>query len=217
MKTEFVPRLIASFIITNLIFLGVILIASAVSISNYKDIVEKNNEIQNSLNEIQNLVQHASIDCAQNLLVRPSEILDSVGAKISILETRFGKNDPRVLEQKNLYVEIEYQHLQLIKVTKEKCRSNITIVFFFYSNEGDLEKESENMGFIVSSFKNKYPEKAMVYSFDTNLNSEKINQLKNDHRIESAPIVVLNERDKKYIRNINELEKHLDSDKVFLN
>ena len=126
-----------------------------------------------------------------------------------MLEKRFGKKDSRVLEQKNLYSQLELKHFKIIKQIEEQCNENYIIILFFYSNNEPLNEESERMGFILRTFKNKNPGKIMIYSFDYNLESRLTKELKETYNITNVPIAVINEQDKIYARNIDDLTPYL--------
>jgi len=202
-------RLLLSFILATATFIIILLIASGVSYYNYQKISSQNNEIIEYLNQIDILLNMSVADCGEDILIKSSKILDEVGGKLSLLETRFKKNDPRVLEQKKLYSEIELKHLSIIKQIEKLCQKNYTKIIFFYSNYKSLEEESSRMGFILRAFKNKNPEQIMIYSFDYNLDSETIQNLKKEYNITSAPIIVINDQNKLYVKNLRELDIYL--------
>jgi hypothetical protein len=202
-------RMLLAFLLANLIFLGVFLISFYISYQNYEGIAEKNNIIFQDLEKMDNLLKTSSVDCNPQYLSEPSEILDKVGSKISILETRFGKDDPRVLEQKSLYNELEIKHFELVKKMDKLCPEKSTTIFFFYSNEEDLEEESERMGFILSTYKKFDPERIMIYSFDYNMQTDLLSNLKKEHEVAHPPAIIVNEKDQFYLQNIDQLEKYL--------
>lgn len=208
-------KLLWAFILTTLAFSFIFLISYVITYSVYQQTSRQMNEIQFSIEEMSYLV--ANKNCTADILVSSSGILDNVGSKIGILETRFGKNDRRVLEQKKLYTQLEIMHYSIVKDLNKVCNKNYITILYFYSNEKEVMEESERMGIILSTFKNLEPEKVMVYSFDFNLNTEEIIGIKEKYKIESAPITLINEKDQVYIKNINELEPYLADIMIILN
>jgi hypothetical protein len=200
--------LILSFIIATVIFVDVFFIAHAVSYFNYQGIKTKNNILVEYINladeRLNNFV------CDNKLMEESSLSLDEISIKLSLLEKRFGKDDLRVLEQKKLYSELENLHYELIKEFEKNCGLDFISVLFFYNNEREFEDESERMGFILTSFKQKALSNVMIYSFDCNLDSPIIDNLKEKYNITKCPIVVINEGEAFYLRNIIELDKYLD-------
>ena len=212
-KREFPTiRLILSFISATVIFITIFMVASGISYYNYQKMSKQNNIIEEYLNEMDVILNVSAADCGENILLRSSQILDEVGGKLNLLEKRFGKNDQRVLEQKELYSRLEVKHLEIIKTTEEKCGQNYTKIIFFYSNIKPLDEESNRMGFILSSFKKLNSDKIMIYSFDYNLESSIINKLKRDYNITGAPIIVIDEQRQIYARNIDDLEPYKNPD-----
>lgn len=207
-RPPFLGRLLLSFILANIIFIIIIGISFQISNSNYKKISKENNQILKDIENLNNILDQSSL-CDDSTILTSSQILDRVGSKLSILETRFGKEDMRVLEQKKLYSEIEFKHFQIIKRLEGRCEKDYLPIFFFYSNQKNLESESERMGFILGKFKRQNTENVMIYSFDSNLDYSLIRDLKSQHNITSVPIVLINEENLVYIRNIDDLDSYL--------
>lgn len=201
-------RMFLAFILSAIIFIIIILITSGVSYYNYQKISNENSIVVENLKDMDILLNMSIADCGKDIILKSSIILDKVGGKLDLLEQRFGKTDPRVLEQKILYSQIELKHLQIIKKIEEQCNEDYTTILFFYSNDGELEEESERMGFVLRTFKKQDSKKIMIYSFDFNLESQIIKELKEKYKVASAPIVVINEQDQFYVRNIEDLNPY---------
>lgn len=193
-----------SFLIATILFIIIFSVAYSVSYSNYKSISENNNIINNSINRLN--IYLAQEGCDYNLLRNSSELLDLVGSRLNLLETRFGKNDLRVLDQKKLYSQLQFEHFQIVENFNAKCDTNFTTIIFLYSNNAPADKSSENVGEILSTLKNKYPGKLMIYSFDYNLNADTINRIKINYNITSAPVIVVNNDHPIIINNIDQIE-----------
>lgn len=206
-KPNYPLRFILTWIFATIIFVDIFLISYGVSYLNYQSVVAGNNLVKTYLNDLDSYLKE--LNCSNDVLIASSERLDATGANLALLETNFGKGDPRVLEQKKLYSNLEDKHLQIAVKFNELCNSNFVPILFFYSNEGDLEKESESMGFIVSSFKGIEPQRFMIYSFDYNLDSSVVKNLKAMYNISSAPLVVTNFNETIYVRNINDLSSRI--------
>jgi hypothetical protein len=58
------------------------------------------------------------------------------------------------------------------------CNTSFVSLLFFYSNEEQYQDKSELYGYILSRFKDENPSRVMIYSFDVNLNSSSINELR---------------------------------------
>ena len=208
-KREFLlTRYIAAFLIATFAFIMFFIFGNAISYINYQSISQEQGLIEQSIESIDKALLDFS--CNPDLLVESSEKLDNVASKLTLLEKRFGKRDERVLEQKKLYSELEYRHLNLTRGFNEQCGSSYVMVIFFYSNlNGAKESESERMGYILTAFERRQAERIMIYSFDYDLDYELIKQLIARYGVASAPIVIV-DNDSIYVRNIDELEKYID-------
>lgn len=202
-KNNYFLRAFAAFLVANIIFIDLFFLSYSVSYANYQIIKRNNNEIEDSIAYVDKLLNFSI--CDSNLLIQASTKLDVIGSKLGLLEERFGKKDSRVLEQKAFYSELEYKHFQLIKKLNENCNGNFITLLFFYSNEGGLEDRSNSMAFILGPFKNKNPEKIMIYSFDYNLKYQIISDLKDYYNISDVPVVIVNEKNKVYVNHIDDL------------
>lgn len=202
-------RMFLSFILSTTILIIIILIALGASYYNYQKISSQNNIVAKYLEDIDILLNMSVADCGKDIILESSIILDEVGGELDLLEKRFGKTDPRVLEQKVLYSQIELKHFQIIKKIEEQCNQDYITVLFFYSNSEELKDESERMGFILRTFKKEEPLKVMIYSFDFNLESQIIEGLKEKYNVMGAPSVVVNEENQFYVRNIEDLVPYL--------
>jgi len=211
MKKREIPivRLFLSFIITNIVFIGIFLVVNSISYYNYQTITKQNNEIKSYLSEVKEISSIAN--CENDNIFKASEIIDGVGSRIDLLELRFGKNDPRVLEQKNIYTDLEFEHLKIINFLRENCNKEFVTIQFLYSNIEESKDESEIAGRILSAFKKQDSERIMVYSFDFNLNNSQINSIKSQYNITSPPILIINEKEVTKISNIVQLSPYVPS------
>lgn len=200
-------RIILAFLLATLIFVEVFIISYAVSYWNYQGVSNSNNLIKQYLEDFEG---YANVtQCNSDVLIEASDKLDRVGSKLNLLESRFGKMDLRVLEQKKLYSELSYRHFEIIRTLKDQCNKNFITILFFYSNSEELAKESEGMGFILSSFKNEDPSRIMIYSFDADLDSMVIRELTERYNVTGAPVSVVNEDENLAVTNINRLKPFL--------
>lgn len=206
-EEPYLLRILFSFIIATTVFVLIFSVAHSFSYMNYQSVSSQTNLISLYLEELDYSLDH--FECSDTLLFESSERLDFAGSKLNLLEKRFGKNDERVLEQKNLYSGLEFSHFQIVKKLNSRCDSDFLTFLFFYSNEDKLQKESERTGFILGTFKQKHPESVMVYSFDFNLDSEIVGRLKDNYNITAVPMIIVNEKDSIVINNIDDLEAYL--------
>jgi hypothetical protein len=208
-EVDVVPksRYFLSFLIATGLFAIVFLAAYSVSYINYTEVSKESNLIEQYVSDLDSILNEKS--CSDSLLFEASEKLDIIGAKLNLLETRFGKDDKRVIAQKNLYSELEYKHFQIVQSLRDNCNAKFLTILFFYSNLENDKSESERVGFILSSLKNKAPGEVMIYSFDYNIDSGLLDKIKEEYGVSKAPSVLVNEKDFVDVANINDLEIYL--------
>jgi hypothetical protein len=201
-------RILAALAISLIIYIFIFSFAQWVSYLNYQSIAERNFVVQSSLCELEAVPEN--ISCNNAPLVDLSESLDNLGASLALLEIRLGKDEPRVLEQKKLYSELEARHLNLVRELNKECNNSFLSVLFFYSNDKQSEKSSELAGSILTAFKRKQPGRIMIYSFDYNLDLDSIRELKKKYSVNETPFVMVNERDViEKLKNIDQLDIYL--------
>jgi len=202
-------RYFLSLIVTILLFILIFTITSSVAYYTYQTVSFQNNAIQEDIQELDLILNELS--CDSELLFESSKKLEDSGIKISILEESFGENDERVLEQKKLYSELEIKHFEIVNQLNNRCDVEFITILFFYSNLDPFADPSAYMGYILSMFKYENPFRVMIYSFDIDLNSESIKDIKETYNITGVPITVINGEDLVYVSNLRDLEEYLDS------
>ena len=197
-------RLIISFIIATFLFTIIFLFVNSVLYLNYQGASENNDAINVSLYE-------GNLNCTFEYFYNTSTLLYHSGVKIALLEDRFGKNDPAVLELKKEYTSLQFQHLALVRGFNEKCGKNLQIILFFYSNDDKTVKESEKVGYILDTLKLRYPDKLMIYAFDANLDQSDIQNEILKYNLKSFPTVILNNVTLPRIENIKQIEEKINN------
>ncbi|MEM4270995.1 MAG: hypothetical protein QXO70_02775 [Candidatus Pacearchaeota archaeon] len=203
----YIERLVLSFLIASLAMLMVFSFAYWISYKNYQGVTNRVNIVEENLLELRKL--GANLSCDERILIESSKRLDEIGSKIGLLESTIGKNDLRVIEQKKLYADLEIEHFNIVRNLNYICNRSFITILFFYSNEEELRDESERVGFILGTFKKRAENRIMIYSFDYGIDYETINRLKKKYEINAIPIIVVNEKDKIILRNINQLDKYM--------
>lgn len=148
--------------------------------------------------------------CSNNhYLDKISDDLAFQGRIIDDLEEKFGKDDEKVLFRKKFYTLVELEHFEFVKILNEKCYSKRNTILFFYSNEKNDIVISENVGRLLNIIHSRN-NNLTIYSFDINLKSNLINELKERYDIREFPTIIINENITIVNpQNINEIEKYL--------
>jgi hypothetical protein len=204
-------RIVLSFLIAALIFMLGFTTSYFVSYSKYQSVLVSQEKLKYNLLSYQlekELLRDAP--CESFDPYKFSSELEDMGSLMGILEERFGKLDKKVLEQKSIYSMLEVQHFLLVKEHNQMCNDNIPTILFFYSNGEDYKDESEIMGYIIGTFKNKH-EEVMVYSFDYDLvASNLVSLLRAKYNVTQPDTVIVNEKFKiTDLENIDQLETYI--------
>jgi len=131
----------------------------------------------------------------EDALYLTSELFD-ISEKVDFMENELGSNNEQVTQLKKQYFILEARHWILAKKRVESCLGNNkglnnTIVLYFYSNQGDCPRCSEQ-GAVLTHLHKKY-EGMKVYSFDMNIESPIVNVLKGLYDITNVPGLVVND------------------------
>lgn len=208
-ETNHIVNLLLSILLATVAFNLLFTFMQAVSYIGYKDSTSKTNAILQAITELENVSKNAT--CNEAFISNVSRKLDEVATRISILEERWGKNNPQVIEQKKLYSELEYRHFNIIKNSNEKCETDFVPFFFFYSNEPESSEYTEDISFILQYFKKENSNKVMIYSFDYNLDYDLIKSLKQEYSVTNAPVVIYVKNKESFTpSNIGDIRKYLD-------
>lgn len=156
-------------------------------------------------------LDHSLFDkgCDNESFEKVSDGLYFHGRVIGDLEKRLGKNNEDVLSGKKFYSLIELEHFEFVNVLNEECNSGLKTILFFYSNENADVEKSEKLGRMLSVVSNRNDD-LYVYSFDVNLGTELIEDLKKHYGVEGPQTVVINgEIVLEDPQNLDEIEKRL--------
>lgn len=147
--------------------------------------------------------------CDDESFEKVSRDLNFQGRIIDDLEKSLGKDNKDVLFRKKFYTLIELEHFEFVKLLNQRCEFNIQTILFFYSNENRNLENSEDVGRMLTTVF-KRSGNIMIYSFDVNLDSELINELKKKYNIEEPQTLIINDKFTVLSpKNIDEIERHL--------
>ena len=203
-------RYVISFLVGTFIFLFVFILSYSLSYLEFQRVSSLQYDLAYDIfsHKLDYLLFDLGI-CREESLDQVSRDLNFQGRIIDDLEKKLGKNNENVLARKKFYTLIELEHFEFVKFLNKECGSNILTVLFFYSNEDKDLENSEKIGRLLSTVYNRN-ENLMIYSFDINLESDLITNLKNKFNITDSPSVIINENVKLFNpQNIGEIEIYL--------
>jgi hypothetical protein len=206
-----IKRIILALIIAAIIFFSGFLFSYSVSYSKYQSVLAVQDKIKYDLLSLDLQGELISSSCDLFDPYSFSKELDNMGVTMAVIESRLGKENIDVIEQKKIYSILEIQHFILVQKHNSECNNTIPIILFFYSNDEKYIDEGEMMGYILSNLK-KTTKNIMIYSFDYNLDSDLVRTLKNKYNITEPNTIIINDKIKlKNIKNIDEVEVYLNN------
>lgn len=201
-------RYLYAFIIATILFILGFLITYSVAYVEYQRVVSLQDPVSYEIFKDKIKYQLFNEDiCSDNSLMEISEDLRIQGAFIAGIENNLGKNNKNVLFRKKFYTLIQLEHFEFIKTINKECNKNISTILFFYSNNENERDKSENIGRLLGTIYQQNEENLVIYSFDTNLDSEIINLLKEKYNITKPIEIIVNENQSfTTITNTNQIQ-----------
>lgn len=187
-----VPRLIGALVIAAAVISFAFMQGYFISYLNYKKVSNMQDTLRIDLLSTQ-LSGELLFECDDSAFVIFSRNLDRTGALLSLIEEKFGKDDPNVLEQKKQYVLLEIQHFLAVKKYKKNCNEDIDVILFFYSNKDKESEQGQFVGDILGKIKDQRKQDVMIYSFDYDLDMDIIELIKEIYGVKTPNSVVIND------------------------
>jgi hypothetical protein len=170
--------------------------------------IEENLRIQTAGAELQYLLL-AQEPCRYINSTPLTDELYSISERLDFMESQRGENDADVLRLKNTYSLLEIRHWLFTLQTNKECATNNIPVLYFYSNSGDCPS-CEEQGYALTHLRRKYPD-LRVYSFDTISDNPALDTIKQIHRVDRVPLLILPDRTLNFTE-IDELERIFSSE-----
>lgn len=133
-----------------------------------------------------------------------------IGSILSALETRLGKTDKKVMEQKAIYNEVQADTLVLVNKVNQQCNYNWQIILFFYTNDnidnqGDV-RLGELQGYALDTLYNLDKENVRIFSFDISAGDNATKLLIADYNLTYFPSLVINGQKYERFMSRNEIQ-----------
>lgn len=204
-----VSRYIAAFAISTLVF------AIGIMIGNYlnSEKISKLHDIEGEIrvDTLGTEIQYALLSDNPCSAVDYSELsyeLFQIGTRLDFMEKQMGKKDKDVLNLKEYYSLLEIRHWLFLKKAKEDCGFNSNWVIYFYSNQEDCERCSEE-GQILNYVHDRY-NGTNIYSFDYNIENPAIKTLKFLYNVTTVPTTIINGVAFSGFKSLDEIKSELD-------
>jgi len=185
-------RYILSFLIGTFIFIFIFILSYSLSYFEFQRISNIQEDIAYKIFEdkLDSSLFEENI-CIENHFTKITEDLRIQGRIIDDLEKKLGKENKDVLFRKKFYSLIELEHFEFVQEFNKQCDFDMNIVLFFYSNKKENLDKSEDMGRLLDILHGRN-EKVIIYSFDSNLDSDLIRKLKMKFDIDNPITVLIN-------------------------
>lgn len=203
-RKSYTKNILISLAVAIVAFVFIFLIINVILLLNSDNVDDSQKRIEMELKSfaVERRLFESSCEFFNPYLI--ADDLEETGVFVSMLEKEFGKNDPKVNEQKKFYTLLEIEHFLSVKEYNQNCKGNFSTILFFYSNQEEYGEKAEEIGFILSTFKNKNPN-LMIYSFDYDLDYRLIELLKEKYEIRFRNVIIINENEK--IHNLNSIDE----------
>ncbi len=182
------------FSITTLIFIVGILVGNFITNVKMNDVValEQTLRIDTMSMEVQNdLISNDP--CKFNSEDTLSDSLFQLGSKLDHMQKIKGESDSSIERLKEYYFMLEIRHSLLIEQIKETCGKDLDIIYYFYSEEKNCPKCTEQ-GYALTYLRRDMPS-TRVYAFDYDYENVALDTLKRLYEInnaESLPVLIIN-------------------------
>ncbi|RME78608.1 hypothetical protein D6774_00555 [Candidatus Woesearchaeota archaeon] len=199
---------IAAFAIATLLFFSGLWFGSYLSDQKLESIGDLENDIRLSTlgSELQYQILEQEPCAASNSTALIKELFE-IGSRLDFMESQRGPKDPQVIELKEFYHLLEIRHWLLMRQVKEQCSTNTDLILYFYSNEGDCDKCSEQ-GTILTYLHRTRPD-ISIYSFDINIDNPALTALKELFKVRSTPTLIVNDKKFESFTSLEELQSQL--------
>ena len=120
----------------------------------------------------------------------------AAGQLLASLESKLGKTDPKIIEQKRIYNEVQFRTLKLVESIKENCNLNWTIIIFFYTNSKNSTmgnyNQCELQGSALDTLYDRNKDNIKIFSFDVDALDSLSQGLADYYNITRVPTLIIN-------------------------
>lgn len=129
-----------------------------------------------------------------------------LGDKVTSYETSEKVKDSRFIYLKKDYTLTLIKYWFYLDKMRQECnKTNFTTILFFYSNENCPDCNSQ--GIILSYLKQTYPQNAMVFAFDSNIDLNVVDLLKKNFEVVKTPTLIIDNKKYEGLVSLDTLKK----------
>jgi hypothetical protein len=204
-------KFVFAFVIAGAIFFGGLFLGGQITAVQINSIAKYQENLTTSLSSLE--LRH---DLLKQNICEISDFnlfgaeLGELGRQLESLEKGYGNNEEHILKLKEPYFLLEIRHFLLLQEARSRCGSDIDLVLYFYSNNPEQCEKCDDQGYILSYLQEKIGyEKIKIYSFDIRSQSPSVTTLMDLHNVESAPLMVINDKSYNRFMSLEEIQKIL--------
>lgn len=146
--------------------------------------------------------------CEKEFIENLGYSIDFQGLMLTQIESKLGKENKKVGDNKKYYYLLELSHFDFMKNLNKDCDFNYNFILFFYSNEKDYLSKSEEIGRLLVFVRENNPN-VLLYSFDSNSQDDLIINLKQKYNVTEPIAILINEKTKILeMNNVKDIEKY---------
>ena len=190
-------RHLVALTLTGLIFIIGILIGYSINGAriNYIQSIGKEQRLEYDSLQLQSLyvrslLEEENCEAIGKALDRNIDTLEKTRARIeTFIKDAEKKDDYNLLKRE--YTLEQLQYWLLARETKSRCKENVVLVLYFYSNEDECE-DCRTQGAILTTLKNKFNEKVLIFAIDAGFIDEPMVEiLKESFNVRYAPTILV--------------------------
>jgi len=122
-------------------------------------------------------------------------------------DATLNKNELDLL--KNEYILAQLRYWLLAERTRELCGADVVSILYFFSDEKECP-DCEKQAFVLTYLKKKFKDKLLIFSFDSNFESEPmIPLLKNTYNVSIYPTIVIEGKPRQSFQDKDTILKEL--------
>jgi hypothetical protein len=195
-RNIFWKKHIAAFVITFLIFVIGLLIGLKISDSRLTLLEDFNQQQRSDFESLQ--LQYAYLTSSNGSCSAFEETLgesvsDLENARIKMenyLQSSYDSDD--FLDEKRDYMLAEIRYWMLARQTEIACGKHSVNILYFYESD-DVCSKCSTQGYVLTSLKDKFKDKLLVFSLDASSDEPMVKIIKNVYNLEDTPSIVIDD------------------------
>ncbi len=185
-----ISKYIITFIITSLLFVTAFYLSNYFANKKTADIKATEDQIAIDLlsSETQfDILKQSSCNQLDDSIL--ADELDTLGSRLSSMETQIGTDNAEVIQLKKYYSILQIKDYLLMSAYGKECKLKPVSIVYFYANDC---QECQKQGYVLTYLRDTYPG-LRTYTFDYNLDLSAVKTLISLNKIPTTlPALIIN-------------------------